>query len=280
MSKLKYTDESIKPTKEIGKKLQCGIVMPISSHSDYPKDHWNDVLNILIESIDETDFKPSLVSEDPAVGLIHERIVTNLYYNEIVVCDVSSKNPNVMFELGLRIAFDKPTIIIKDDLTTYNFDTGVIEHIPYPASLRFADIKKFKEILKSRIHDTYQASINDSHYSPFLKSFSKKITPAKVGLNEISESAFIIEALKTMQTDIGILKNQNFNQTPNLSSPITLKSAYETILRSRIKRKFNERGAITISEIQEEADNFSKTYNTIAPDSVLFNLALELGAGA
>jgi hypothetical protein len=33
------------------------------------------------------------------------------------LCDVSGKNANVMFELGLRLAFDNPTIIIKDDKT-------------------------------------------------------------------------------------------------------------------------------------------------------------------
>ncbi|WP_353118770.1 hypothetical protein [Myroides odoratus] len=55
--------------------------------------------------------------------------MNNIYNDEIVVCDVSSKNPNVMFELGLRLAFDKPTIIIKDEKTGYSFDTGVIEHL-------------------------------------------------------------------------------------------------------------------------------------------------------
>jgi hypothetical protein len=34
------------------------------------------------------------------------------------------KNPNVMFELGMRLAFDKPAIIIKDNRTNYSFDTA------------------------------------------------------------------------------------------------------------------------------------------------------------
>jgi len=32
-----------------------------------------------------------------------------------------------MFELGLRLAFDKPAIIVKDDNTSYSFDTAPIE---------------------------------------------------------------------------------------------------------------------------------------------------------
>jgi hypothetical protein len=54
---------------------------------------------------------------------------------------VSGKNPNVMFELGIRLAFDKATIIIKDDKTDYSFDTSVIQHIPYPRDLRHNQIE-------------------------------------------------------------------------------------------------------------------------------------------
>lgn len=119
---------------------KCGIIMPISPHLDYPPNHWRDVLDILQDAISsETDFEPRLVSDDDddAIGLIHGRIVNNIYNDDIVICDVSTKNPNVMFELGMRLAFDKPTIIIKDENTGYSFDTSVIEHITYPSSLRF-----------------------------------------------------------------------------------------------------------------------------------------------
>lgn len=50
-----------KETEKIEKK-KCGIIMPISSHPDYPKDHWNEVLNILTEAISKTEFEPRLVS--------------------------------------------------------------------------------------------------------------------------------------------------------------------------------------------------------------------------
>ena len=78
-------------------KKKCGIIMPISSHPEYPIDHWKDVLHILKDAINQTEFEPNLVSEDVAIGLIHDRIVTNIYNNEMVICDVSTKNPNVMF---------------------------------------------------------------------------------------------------------------------------------------------------------------------------------------
>ncbi len=55
----------------------------------------------------------------------------------IVVCDISARNANVMFELGMRLAFDKPTVIIKDERTPYSFDISSIEHLDYPSDLRY-----------------------------------------------------------------------------------------------------------------------------------------------
>src|SRR5579871_5999557 len=153
------------------KKQKCGIVMPISAIDNCTADHWQDVLAILKSAIETADFEPNLVSDADDVGIIQKRIIQNLYHNEIVVCDVSGKNPNVMFELGMRLAFDKPTIIVKDDKTDYTFDTSVIEHLTYPRDLRFGKIVTFKKSLATKITGTLKKVVADPNHSVFLKSF-------------------------------------------------------------------------------------------------------------
>ncbi len=122
----------------------CGVVMPISAIDGCSESHWSDVHEILAEAIYDAGFEANLVSNADDVGIIQKRIIQNLYDNPVVVCDVSGKNPNVMFELGMRLAFDKPTIIVKDDKTSYSFDTSPIEHLEYPRDLRFSRIVEFK----------------------------------------------------------------------------------------------------------------------------------------
>lgn len=185
---------------------KCGIIMPIAETAGYAPGHWKDVLKILNETIDKTEFTPQLVSDDDAIGLIHDRIVTNIYNNDIVICDVSSKNPNVMFELGMRLAFDKPTIIIKDEKTDYSFDTGVIEHLPYPSSLRFHNIIEFQSLLIERLNATYKRSQSESDYSPFLKSFGRTLKPATMNPSEITETKYIIDELSKIRREIATLK--------------------------------------------------------------------------
>lgn len=203
-------------TEALTPKSKCGIIMPISEHPDYSPSHWKDVLSILTEAIKETQFESRLVSDDVAIGLIHERIVNNIYNDDIVICDVSSKNPNVMFELGMRLAFDKPTIIIKDERTGYSFDTGVIEHISYPSSLRFSQIVEFKQELIRKINATYNKSKSEPNFSPFLKSFGKTIIPSKINQTEIAESKYILERLEILSND---LKRLSFNQSRLSNSP-------------------------------------------------------------
>lgn len=176
----------------------CGIVMPISAIDGCAESHWADVHDILIEAIEDAGFEGNLVSNADDVGIIHKRIIQNLYDNPIVVCDVSGKNPNVMFELGMRLAFDKPTVIVKDDKTSYSFDTSAIEHLEYPRDLRFSKIIEFKQKLAEKISATHKRSTADPQYTTFLKHFGE-FKVAKLEKKEVSGQEFILEELRSMR---------------------------------------------------------------------------------
>lgn len=158
-------------TKATESKPTCGIIMPISAIDGCPSEHWTEVKGIISESICAAGYDPNLVSDAEDIGIIQKRIIQNIYNNDIVVCDVSGKNPNVMFELGMRLAFDKPAIIVIDDKTDYSFDTSPIEHLSYPRDLRYNKILEFKEQLAKKIKATVEKAKSDSTYTTFLKNF-------------------------------------------------------------------------------------------------------------
>lgn len=187
-----------KPSIETNK---CGLVMPISAIDGCNEQHWQDVKEIISSAVEKAGFAPNLVSYADDVGIIQKRIIQNIYENPVIVCDVSGKNPNVMFELGLRLAFDKPTIIIKDDKTSYSFDTSPIEHLEYPRDLRFNKIVDFKDALSEKIKATYDKSVKDPGYSTFLKHFGT-FTAAKIDTKEVSKEDFIIEELKELRKSV------------------------------------------------------------------------------
>lgn len=246
----------------------CGIVMPISEIDGLPKSHWDEVYNIISESIVSAGFKPNLVSNSEDIGVIQKRIVQNLYENPIVVCDVSAKNPNVMFELGLRLAFDKPTIIIKDDKTNYSFDTSPIEHLEYPRDLRFSKIRDFGDKLANKIGSTYKKSIDDKDYSTFLKHFGT-FKVAKIETEEVTKEDLIMDEVKALRNlllrDMN-MKNHSFQGKSRINSELTeitgitfrkLSGEDNTNEISSIIREINKlRYVEKIIEVENQDDKF------------------------
>ncbi|MDX7742250.1 hypothetical protein SJY04_14055 [Aeromonas dhakensis] len=197
------------------KRITCGLIMPISAIGKCDEKHWWEVKEILTDTLNGTEFDLKLVSDEDEANVIHNRIVTNVYSSDIVVCDVSANNPNVMFELGMRLAFDKATVIIKDDKTKFSFDISPFNHIIYPRDLNMIGMKRFQRELLSALKATHEAS-KVQGYSAFLKHFSitevrsineKKVSPDKYiidKLNELSETISDISRDKRLTRDGGV----------------------------------------------------------------------------
>lgn len=200
---------------------KCGVVMPISAIDGCSESHWVDVYAIISNAAQTAGFSPEIVSYGDEAGIIQKRIVQNLYNNPIVVCDVSGKNPNVMFELGMRLAFDKPTIVIKDDKTSYSFDTSPLEHLTYPRDLRFQKIVEFQNNLAQKIKATYTKSMEDTEYSTFLKHFGDFTVP-NIRQETVSSEIYIMEQLKALNDSVQRM-DRKFN-TEKYSLPINRSS--------------------------------------------------------
>ena len=191
--------------------------MPLSPIDGLPATHWNEVFALIsasVASIKDLSFTVKMVSDSDDVGVIHHRIVSNLYQNDIVVCDVSAKNPNVMFELGMRLAFDKPVVIIKDNATDYAFDTGVIEHIPYPRDLRFSQMVDFQAKLAHKVEQTYRnAKQGGPDYKSFLSHFGT-FAPATVESKLATRDDVLGLQIEELRSDIRVITRRLMGSEP------------------------------------------------------------------
>ncbi|MGI4762933.1 MAG: hypothetical protein ACRYF0_19635 [Janthinobacterium lividum] len=148
----------------------CGVIMPISGTPDYPASHWADMLLLIQEAAKEAKFNCDIVSATGRDDIIHSSIVNNIYQNEMVVCDVSSRNPNVMLELGLRLASKLPIVVIFDGEGNYPFDIGTIRYLGYRRDMRYYDTQKFKKDLAAKILEVYD-TYKKGNYKSFLSHF-------------------------------------------------------------------------------------------------------------
>jgi hypothetical protein len=68
--------------------------------------------------------------------LIHAEIIRNLEEADLVLCDLSTANPNVFFELGIRTSLDRPVCLVRDNVSEIvPFDTSMINCYTYDPSL-------------------------------------------------------------------------------------------------------------------------------------------------
>lgn len=214
-----------------GATLSCGIIMPISPIDGCAAEHWSEVKQIIqdaVDAINEPKFTAKLVSDADDIGVIQKRIVQGVYSSDIVVCDVSAKNSNVMFELGMRLAFDKPTVIIKDDKTEYSFDTSIIEHISYPRDLRFSKIVGFKKSLAEKIVATYMAARDNPNHSTFLKNFGT-FKVAHLNQTEAPGEQVMLEMLADMQRELSLIRRQSTRSLKNSLSEVQITPIVEAL---------------------------------------------------
>jgi hypothetical protein len=93
---------------------ECFIISPISTPDELAgrygddKDHFRHVIEELMMPAAEM---AGYVPRSPIArgsDLIHAEIVRQLETADVVLCDISTLNANVFFELGIRTAIDKP----------------------------------------------------------------------------------------------------------------------------------------------------------------------------
>ena len=167
MSKENKEDKN-KLSTTLQKKKTCGLIMPISTIGEYNEEHWQEVKECLEDTIKELGFEVRMVSDNDLNLLIPSNIVQALLQDDIIICDISAANPNVMFELGLRIGFNKSYILLFDDKQKIPFDINTISCLKYPSTLNKIQMKKFEKKLKERIEKVTQEEGND-----FLKAYGK-----------------------------------------------------------------------------------------------------------
>ena len=221
------------------KKPTCGNIMPISTIDGCSSEQWADVLSIIKDVRNINDFIPNLVIDADDIGVIQIRIIENIHSSSIIVCDVSYEIANVMFELKMRLAFDKPTNIIKDELTGYSSDTSLIEHLEYPRDLRFTSNILFKEKLGKNLKATYEKSTKVPNYFTFLKNIGKyKIAHFEDEDREVTLDTRLVNAIEELRKDVRTINNNfinekddiNFRWVKNRKSRIRILSDKEKII--------------------------------------------------
>lgn len=137
--------------------IDCYVIMPFSQTTpqhteEYWTDHYNDFLKPLIEETEIEQIVLEAHRSKPLRGDILRQIITDLVVSPIVLADLTDKNANVFWELGVRQSFKHGTITIAEYGTRLPFDTsGKGTLFYYPKD--HIKMKRFKTQFREAIGD-------------------------------------------------------------------------------------------------------------------------------
>lgn len=181
----------------------CFVIMPISDVDGYPKGHFLHVYEDIIKpAVEQTEFSPIRADEVKETNFIHLDMLKKLIEAPIAICDLSTRNPNVLFELGIRQAFDKPVVLIQEKGTPKIFDIGPLRYLEYSKDMKYHEVLKTQKELREAIEATKAAEGEHGNINSLVRLMALS-TPATIpNLEGNNKDALALDVIQTQMNDM------------------------------------------------------------------------------
>lgn len=136
-------------------------------------------------------------------NLIHLDILKKLIEAPIAVCDLSTRNPNVLFELGIRQAFDRPVVLIQEKGTPKIFDIAPLRYLEYSKEMKYHEVLESQKSLQEAIEATKSAENESGNINSIVKLMALN-SPA--GIPNLDKSNKEIMELGYFQSQLAELR--------------------------------------------------------------------------
>lgn len=199
---------------QLEKKKTCFVIMPIADMHGYDSGHFTRVYNHLIKpACEAAGFIPVRSDDVNSSHMIVVDILQKIVESDIAICDLSGRNPNVLYELGLRQAFNKKTVLIKDNKTDNIFDVQGFRYSPYDQALRIDNVNNETNKISNALKETFNATNDINSIVQLLQ-----IEPAEIkGKTQLTEGdTFLLNSINELKSMIEANKkpsNGNYKKT-------------------------------------------------------------------
>lgn len=209
------TDHAKQSGKEA--KPECFIIMPIGDTDGYGKGHFQHVYEDLIApACDSAGFKSVRADEVRQTNLIHLDVLQKLIESPMAICDLSSRNPNVLFELGLRQAFDKPVVLVQEIGTPKIFDIAPLRYTEYRKERVYHEVLEEQKAISQAICATRDAKKESINSIVRLLSITKPATLPEVADTNKDPALQVIRAeLSELRLELRQFAGSGFRRTPD-----------------------------------------------------------------
>jgi hypothetical protein len=186
-----------------GKPLNdCFVLMPIADPEGYEKGHFKKVYDDIFKvACEKAGLNPVRADDVKETNLIHLDILQKLIESPMAICDLSSRNPNVLFELGLRQAFDKPTVIVQEIGTPRIFDISPMRYTEYRKELKYREVLEDQNFIAEALTETQKATSSGKGVNSLIQLLSLT-NPAKLKEGSGDDTAKMLQVVMSEMNDL------------------------------------------------------------------------------
>lgn len=197
----------------LAKGKTCFVIMPIADMDGYEAGHFLRVYDHLISpACQKAGYEVHRADIVAASNYIIIDILRKILESDMVICDLSGRNPNVLYELGVRQAFNLPTVLIKDIKTPKIFDIQGLRYTEYNHNLRIDEVQKERDRIQKSISETAD---NPHDVNSMIQLLGVKPAPLPHKIELSNETSVILESLKDISSRISGLESARPTSVPN-----------------------------------------------------------------
>lgn len=210
----------------------CFVIMPIAECEGYEPNHFAHVYNDIIKpAVAKTDYIAMRADEVKETNLIHLDILKKLIDAPIAICDLSTRNPNVLFELGIRQAFDKPVVLIQEKGTPKIFDIAPLRYLEYSKDMRYHEVIETQNKLCEAINATKGAETEAGNINSIVKLMALSSPALMPNLDNNNKELLSLDVVRSQISDLRMMMEMMMHESRRPSAkPVSMVAVeYERI---------------------------------------------------
>lgn len=254
-----------------GENKNCFVIMPIADCDGYEKGHFAHVYDDIIKpAIDKTEFTAIRADEVKETNFIHLDILKKLIDAPIAVCDLSTRNPNVLFELGIRQAFDKPVVLIQEKGTPKIFDIAPLRYLEYSKEMKYHEVLESQKSLQEAIEATKAAEGDSGNINSIVKLMALSSPAIIPNLDNSNKEVLALDVMRSQMNDLKMMMEMIVHEG---RKGISRRSSIAAIEYERIVNRLDK-----ISSLKMDIEQADREYAKLMRDTeeVMMNCGGEL----
>lgn len=249
----------------------CFVLMSIADCDGYEKGHFAHVYDDIIKpAIDKTEYTAIRADEVKETNFIHLDILKKLIDAPIAVCDLSTRNPNVLFELGIRQAFDKPVVLIQEKGTPKIFDIAPLRYLEYSKEMKYHEVLESQKKLQEAIEATKAAEGDSGNINSIVKLMALSSPAIIPNLDNSNKEVLALDVMRSQMNDLKMMMEMIVHEG---RKGISRRSSIAAIEYERIVNRLDK-----ISSLKMDIEQADREYAKLMRDTeeVMMNCGGEL----